>query len=416
MKRALCIGVLTTPLARGETGGVQILPAGTFRASDGRPAECDAWRLDDVRALPLIARLRHRGRDLLIDYEHQTLHAAQNGQEAPAAGWLAPSALAFDAAAGLRAASIKWCVAAEARIEADEYRYLSPVIGYDPGTGAVVDIYHIALTNSPAVEMEPIRASLRRNSGFRDFQHEESYMKLSEKIASLMQEHGYKSAGDLATAAAVAEPVITAALASEQVPEAADLTRLAAALKVPESDLVAPAPDAGDALRVRLAAAAGLAEDAGWDAILGRALGVADSGEPALAAALGARRTGAPGAAGDAGTAAIAALQAEVAALRGAQQGAEVEQIIRGALDDGRLLPGMVDWARKLGTDDIAALRAFIAAAQPIAALRGTQSGGTEPPGASGRRMTAGQSEVARRLGISEERWARGAAGAGGDA
>lgn len=55
------IAALTVDLSqRGNADGeaprvIKLLPAGTFRARDGRPAECAAWKLDEVLAAILIA-------------------------------------------------------------------------------------------------------------------------------------------------------------------------------------------------------------------------------------------------------------------------------------------------------------------------------------------------------------------------
>src|SRR5258708_27555760 len=67
---------------------IQLLPAGEFRAIDGRPAEVQAWKLDRATAERLIAEFNAKKNDLVIDYEHQTLHAEDNGKPAPAAGWI----------------------------------------------------------------------------------------------------------------------------------------------------------------------------------------------------------------------------------------------------------------------------------------------------------------------------------------
>ena len=47
---------------------------------------------------------------------------------------------------------------AAAMIEAGEYRYLSPVFRYDSETGEVLELLHVALTNTPALDgMDPVR-------------------------------------------------------------------------------------------------------------------------------------------------------------------------------------------------------------------------------------------------------------------
>lgn len=86
------IAALTVDLSQlGTTDGeaprvIKLLPAGTFRARDGRPAECPAWQLDEVLAAILIAEANQRETRYVIDYEHQTLRSETNGMPAPPAG------------------------------------------------------------------------------------------------------------------------------------------------------------------------------------------------------------------------------------------------------------------------------------------------------------------------------------------
>lgn len=99
----------------------------------------------------------------------------------------------------------------------------------------------------------------------------------------------------------------------------------------------------------------------------------------------------------------VRSLQEQVAALSTRIQGSEVEQLVRQGLDDGRLLPAMEDWARKLGQKDVAALRSYLDSAQPIAALSGTQTGGQAPAGDGTTQLSESDLAVCRQLGISED-------------
>ena len=72
----------------GTVQRIQLIPAGEFRANDGRPADAPFWRLSPQRAVALVAELNARPVRLMVDYEHQTLFTAQNGQPNPASGWL----------------------------------------------------------------------------------------------------------------------------------------------------------------------------------------------------------------------------------------------------------------------------------------------------------------------------------------
>lgn len=129
---------------------IQLLPAGEFRSTDGRPREVGAWRIDAASAQRVIAAAAARANRLVIDYEHQSLRAEQNGQAAPAAGWF--RALEWREGQGLYAVDVEWTARAKQMIEAGEYRYLSPVFRYDPATGAVREVLMAAITNVPAVD------------------------------------------------------------------------------------------------------------------------------------------------------------------------------------------------------------------------------------------------------------------------
>ena len=128
---------------------VQFFPAGEFRSGDVRPQEVPAWRIDAASAALVIERFNARKKPLVIDYEHQTLHKEKNGQPAPAAGWF--KGLEWREGQGLFMVQIEWTERAREMIAGSEYRYLSPVFGFDSQTGAVTYIHSVALTNDPAL-------------------------------------------------------------------------------------------------------------------------------------------------------------------------------------------------------------------------------------------------------------------------
>lgn len=154
------VAILTAQVAL-DSHAIQLLPAGAFRASDGRPYECPAWRLDDAVAALVIRRRAERANECVIDYEHQTLNTERNGQPAPAAGWF--KTLEFRPDAGLFATDVRWTASARAMIQAEEYRYISAVFRYDSATGDVLDILHAALTNNPALDGMAAVAAARFN-------------------------------------------------------------------------------------------------------------------------------------------------------------------------------------------------------------------------------------------------------------
>ncbi|MDW7746579.1 phage protease [Halomonas sp.] len=141
---------------RSADDKTRLIPAGTFHAPRGAMAGSGPWHLDAQGAEALIGLAASRSTDIVIDYEHQTLLAERNGLPAPAAGWVDPRSLEWrdDGLYG----AVSWTAAAKAAIEGDAYRYLSPVFPYDPDSGAVLDLLHVALTNTPAIDDGAISA------------------------------------------------------------------------------------------------------------------------------------------------------------------------------------------------------------------------------------------------------------------
>lgn len=139
----------------------RLLPAGYFRATDGRPKECSAWLLDATIAAQVIRRAQERKNDILIDYEHQSLHTDDNGQPAIAAGWIKAANLQWRES-GLWAIGIDWTDKARAHIAAKELRYTSAVFTYYESTGEVIEIISATLTNSPALDDLDDLAALKR--------------------------------------------------------------------------------------------------------------------------------------------------------------------------------------------------------------------------------------------------------------
>lgn len=130
----------------------RLLPLGRFRSSDGsgRPLDVPGgWLLDSNGARQLAALSVGRASRRVIDFEHQTLRAADNGKPAPAAGWFSKLEARAD---GLWAVDVEWTAQAAQMIADKQYRYISPVFPYDKRTGAVLGIAHAALTNDPGLD------------------------------------------------------------------------------------------------------------------------------------------------------------------------------------------------------------------------------------------------------------------------
>lgn len=345
---------------------LQFTPAGSFKPNDGRKLNPGAWRIDATSAQHVIDRFKSLGKPSVIDYEHQTLRKEENGQPAPAAGWIRD--LRWMEGQGLYAVA-ELTARARDYIKSGEYRYFSPVFEYDETTGTVLAVHMGALTNNPGITgMEPL---------------------------SLLA---------AATAAFIPNP-------RRQEPSVNPLLKaLLAALGLPETTTEPAAIAALTALgplqplqaRANVATAVCTALKLPADA----------TPEVALAActSLGATQPGTPDPAKYVPIEAVQQLQTQVAALTAHQQANQVDGLIQPALADGRLLPALETWARDLGKKDVAALTAYLTAAKPIAALTSTQTGGKAPSAtATGdQQLSAEELAVCTAMGLTPEAYRKG--------
>lgn len=127
----------------------RILPAGLFRAKDGRPQGLAGWMMDAAAAQRVIESVNRMQGDLVIDYEHATLSAKKNANASPAAGWF--KSLQWVEGSGLYVADARWTDRASKMITDKEYRYVSPVFAFDV-SGMVIGLHSLALTNDPALD------------------------------------------------------------------------------------------------------------------------------------------------------------------------------------------------------------------------------------------------------------------------
>lgn len=128
----------------------RLIPAGRFRANDGRPSGISGWLMDGESARRIIAALAAQKNDMLIDYEHQSLRTQETGKPAPAAGWF--KRLEWREGDGLYVTDARWTRNAAAMLTAQEYRYISPVFHFDDVTGRVLSILSAAITNTPGLD------------------------------------------------------------------------------------------------------------------------------------------------------------------------------------------------------------------------------------------------------------------------
>lgn len=372
MKKKLSLAALAVNLTEASAPvEFRLLPAGSFRAQDGsgRPAEVAAgWLLDDAQAARLVALAANRATDYAIDYEHQSLRAATNGQPAPAAGWFKqlewrPSTSSGQG--GLYAVEVRWTERAAALIAAGEYRYISPVFSYNPQTGVVTGLGPAALTNNPALDGLTDLAAL--SSLVTSTENTMNLEELLERIRYLLNLPALATVEDVAAELQKAVDIIKSGAAAETV--AASALGVAGAIVALTGQIAA--------LTGQIAALKAAAPD------------------PALYVPV----------------AVMQSLQAEVAALRAEKLEGEVAGIVGAALTAGRLMPAQEAWARELGKSNMALLKQYAEGAPPVAALSGTQTGGKSPVGTAAGILSESAQAVCSVMGISPEEFRRTAEG-----
>lgn len=331
-------------------GEVQLLPAGEFRARDGRPVECAFWLTNESIAAKLIADIAALANPVVIDYEHQTLLSSENGQPAPAAGWFTADGMEWREGEGLFA-KVEWTERAKLHVEAGEYKFISPVILYDKKTGAVKKIINAALTNNAAIDgMEEVGARLTASLT----QQESLTMDWEELLEQL------RWMLNLPTLATKEEVV-------------AELQKAVAMIKAAQPEAVAAA---GFSL-------AGLVVSMG--------------------AEVAALKSTAPDPSKYVPVDVMTALKSELETLRADVLEKEVDGIVVAALATSKLLPAQEKWARDLGKSNLTLLKQHVESASGVAALTATQTQGIPPVVQPEGELSESQLAMCTATGVSPE-------------
>lgn len=331
---------------------LQVTPAQDFAPSDGRDMDVPAWRINADIARRVISAFS-AAQPPVIDYEHQTLYTQGNGQPAPAAGWM--HGLRWIEGRGLFA-EVELTERARQLVAAGEYRYFSPVLEYERGTGAVLRVLMGALTNHPAIAgMAAIDLMAAASARFNPSPSTETTVTLLQQLLAMLG----VAAGSLDEAGAVA--------ACSALKAQADAAR---------KDL--NLADGADAAAVTAAVAALKAQP------------------------------GQPDPAQYVPVAVVQELKTSLAALSASQHQRDVADVLAPALADGRLLPAEKAWADTLAATPagLASLKGLLAVRQPVAALAGTQTGGQPPEGGAPAQLSADELAVAAACGIAPKDFA----------
>ena len=325
----LAVSALAIELSAGAPPTeIRLLPAGSFRAVDGRPGADLSWNLAAPPAQAIVAASASRASDLVIDYEHATLSAQQSGAKAPAAGWF--KALDWRDGDGLYATDVRWTATAAEMIGAGEKRYISPVFGWDRNTGEVLSVLMAALVNSPGLDGLTDLSALAALS----FAQESEMDDLLQQLCWLLNLPVGSPPADVA---AHLDKIITQLKAGPAAAAASfDLGQHLSEMATQVAALSATQPD-----------------PAQWAPV---------TAVSALQNDLTTART-------------------ELAALRAKVQKGQVDAVVVEALAAGKLTPALETWARELGNQNLESLSAYLASVTPGMVPNTTQSDGTAPAG-----------------------------------
>ncbi|QDY99070.1 hypothetical protein FQ775_01055 [Nitratireductor mangrovi] len=367
---AASVAALQSPLSAGDAAGswVRLVPAGRFSARDGR-GPFEAGGRAAMEAIVERTRSYHGRNDIVVDYDHQSVFGVKDGVggTARAAGWIKALEVRQDGIWG----RIEWTETAAAAIRSGEYRYLSPVIPHAKD-GRIVLIHNVAVTNTPALDLDALAASAKFSPATED--HE------MEKILAA-----------LGLAKGSGEDAVLAALNAI----AASTTAIAKALGLPEDAKPADitrAAEAACADRSKLLEAAGQKPD-----------GKVDDAIAAMKAKTpGGDKSGALDPTKYVPIEQVSALQADLKALKDQVGADKAEEMVEAAMKAGKLAPGLKDWGLDLCKADPAKFEAFVGGAP---ALTQTQLKTPKKEGDTAV-LTAEQSSVAKMLGLDPKDYA----------
>lgn len=343
--------------ALGTTAAaVQLLPAGEFRAKDGRPEEVPAWRMTEANAQALLSHAVSRENLFVIDYEHQTQLAEKNGQPAPAAGWFKASALKFEPGQGLFVQEVEWTPRASDYIKNKEYRYISAVFGFDKRTGDVLYLVSAALTNDPGLD------------GMDEVQLAALTARFSKADTTPAATEGGQSTEKSMN------PVLKAMLTALGLAETATETEAVSAI----ASLKGQASQV-DGLNTQIASLKSATPD------------------PAKFVSLDKYNE----------------LNTQIVQLRSADAARQVDTLISEAKAAGKLVPAVEPVWRDVGKADIAQLKKLIESTPANPALAGQQQSsgkGGEGGGGGGTQLTEAELAVCKSMGLTPEQFKSGAA------
>ena len=330
-------------IALAFTGGshdwVQLFPLGNVTARDGRK-----WKVTDPHAI--VAKSLQASVDMVVDYEHQTDYSKDNGQPAPAAGWIKELEVRPDGIWG----RVEWTGTAKRHLDEREYRYISPTFLFDKKTLEVRQILRAGLTNAPAMDLKALA-----KQGSED--EMEEFLKALLKLLGLPEGTDADAAlaklGELLNGTTALTTRITATCKALDLDENADEAAITAAIaKLSESQ-----SDDDD--------------DEGKDST--KFVSVEEHNK----------------------------IVAQLATFQGERSEEKATAAVDDAIREGKLTPAQREWAVGFASENAASFATFIES-QPVIVRPGTQTPNNAPP-RNGGELDGDEKAVCKILGIAAE-------------
>ena len=300
---------------------MRLLPAGRFRLRDGRGGDLDAGGVAEMQAVVDRTRSYFGSVDLMIDYDHELVRAQKQGGRAEAAGWIKELQVRADGIYG----RVEWTAAAAEKIKSGAYRYISPWF-QALKDGRIHQLLNAALVNMPALDLEAIAASIIVNP---------SEDKPMDKIAKA-----------LGLADNAGQDAILAAIIDRH-------AKLAAAVGLKADakfdDIVASASQANAGVG-KIAAAVGLNTDAKVEDIAAAAAGKSSDFVPVEQ---------------------FTQLKTQLDTLTASVSKRDVDEVVQGAMDAGKVSPSQEKWARNYAGKDLEGFKSYVASAQVLVKPQG---------------------------------------------
>ena len=128
---------------------IELIPAGSVIVGvDGRQ-----WLNDTPDRI--VSAFAAGIKPMVVDYENASEHRAPQGLDAPAAGWIDRLEIRGGAIWG----HVEWTAQARQRIQAREYRFISPVFTFEKASSRIAALQSAALTNQPNLNLTALNSS-----------------------------------------------------------------------------------------------------------------------------------------------------------------------------------------------------------------------------------------------------------------